>query len=107
MVLGGVEPQEGDEHDMRTYGEEADELLRSATVEMEAFVNAVGEAITMVRGDQEVRFDERGQETGLEEEENRQEYVWDGESACDGLGPVFRWRGRWSSKSKVTEAVAD
>ncbi|GFZ43883.1 hypothetical protein JCM24511_01603 [Saitozyma sp. JCM 24511] len=77
VVLGGVEPQEGDEQDMRTYGEEADELLRSATVEMEAFVNAVGEAITMVRGDQEVRFDERGQETGLEEEENRQEYVWD------------------------------
>jgi hypothetical protein len=106
-VLGGVEPQEGDEQDMRTYGEEADELLRSATVEMEAFRNAMREGITMIRGDQEVRFDERGQEAGLEEEENRQEYVWDGEFACVPLSTIIRWRWRSRSRSRVTEAVAD
>jgi hypothetical protein len=99
VVLGGVEPQEGDEQDMRNYGEEADDLLRSATVEMQAFENALQEGIKLFREDLEVRFDERGQEGGLEEVENRQEYVWDGEPTRDQQSTILRWR--WRSKSRV------
>jgi hypothetical protein len=56
--------------------EEDDELLRSATLELEAYQRSIPDAVKVFRGKEEVgTFDG-------EDGDRRQEYVWDGRSAA-------------------------